>query len=96
MLERGLEILVSIEYLPAFRSPTGTAAFGVLCEMVGKCIQHVALGRYSSALLVASRIGRPILDGIKDPAQREAFEKTYEAFVGTLECLVAPGTSTVH
>jgi hypothetical protein len=92
----GLEILVSIEYLPAFQSEHGIAAFGVLCEMVGKCLQHVACGRYAEALVHASRIGRPILDAVQDPRQREPFQRTYEAFIGSLESMHMAGPTTIH
>lgn len=92
----GLAILVSIEYLPAFQTQEGTAAFGMLCEMVGKCLQHVSSGRYSEALVLAARVGRPILDAVVDPKEREPFERTYEAFIQSLESLHTAGNSTVH
>jgi len=94
--ERGLEILVSTEYLPAFSTPAGTAAFGVLCEMVGKCLQHVAMGRFAEALMLAARIGQPIIDAVKDPKQREPLEQTYKVFLATLESLQGSGSTTIH
>lgn len=94
--ELGLEMLVVGEYMPAFATPNGTVAFGVLCEMVGKCLQHVGVGRYSAALVLAARVGRPIIDCVKNPEQFKLMLSAYEAFVACIERMNGPGSSTVH
>lgn len=93
--DKGLELLVSTEYLPMFETREGAAAFGRMCEMVGRCLQLVAEGRYSEAVVVAARVDLGPIQEV-DEDQRERLLSVYGPFLSALEGLSGAPVPKLH
>lgn len=91
--EKLVELLVRIEHLDLFCSNEGLAVFGTICEMIGRCCQHLAAGRRDQAAQVAKTIGRSVPHAFVLGRQRDELEDALEEVIAVLE---GPGSDRIH
>lgn len=83
--EKITETMVRVEHLGILATPTGLSTFGTICEMLGKCCQHLAAGRRGTALMVAKTIGRSVPHAFPLGSERDALEAALEEIIALLE-----------
>jgi len=83
--EKGLEMLVQAENLAILASAEGVAAFGALCELVGRCCQHVAAGRPEAAREALASVGNALVRALPEGREREALEDDVEEILAILD-----------
>lgn len=77
--------MVRVEHLKILTSPEGLSVFGTMCEMAGKCCQHLAAGRREQALFVAQTVGRSVPHAFPLGPERDSLEDALEEIVALLE-----------
>lgn len=83
--EKLVELLVRVEHLNLFSTPDGLAVFGTLCEMIGRCCQHLAAGRQDQAARFAATIGRAVPHAFELGPERDELEAALEEVVAVLD-----------
>lgn len=83
--EKVTELMVRVEHLQILVTPEGLSIFGTICEMAGKCCQHLAAGRREQALQVAKTVGRSVPHAFPVGAERASLEDALEEIIALLE-----------
>lgn len=83
--EKVVELLVRVEHLDLFATLEGLATFGSLCEMVGRCCQHLAAGRKDQAAQIARTVGRQVPHAFPLGSSRQELEDALEEIIAVLE-----------